>query len=165
MSSRPFPVVRSNSFPERVLDNGETSEKSSRSLSYSSPSGNVTVQRSTSTDSVKTLEEEGLPSLCRVNALGFGDVGTPDTLEQPDSRCDNGQETLSNLIVVAGGKDCDEYQLRWDSVPQSALANSEEQSFSAWMDGGHPPCSFEKAENGQHSLVRNLRDKFQKSYT
>ncbi|XP_051723390.1 pleckstrin homology domain-containing family G member 3 isoform X3 [Ctenopharyngodon idella] len=175
-SSRPFPVGRSYSFPERVLDNGGKSEKSgaSRSLSCSSSSCIVPVQRSTSTDSAcssKTLEAEDLPSLCRVNTLGF-DLGTPHALEQPDSCCDNGQDTLSNLIVVegaAGGEDSNEKQLRWDAVSQSelAMANSTEQNFSAWMDGGHPPCSFEKAENSQHSLVKNLREKFQNlsSYT
>jgi len=36
-----------------------------------------------------------------------------------------------------------------------------EQNFSARMDGGHPPCSFEKVENNQDSLVKNLRKKFQ----
>lgn len=171
-SSRLFPVSRSNSFPERVLDNRETSEKpgTSRSLSYSSSSCSV---RSTSTDSTcssKTLEAEGLPSLCRVNALDF-DAGTPHELEQPDSCCDIGQDTLSNLTVVeraAGGEDSNENHLRWDAVSQSelALTNSKDQNFSAWMDGGHPPCSFEK-ETSQHSLVKNLCEKFQNlnSYT
>ncbi|XP_048048112.1 pleckstrin homology domain-containing family G member 3 isoform X4 [Megalobrama amblycephala] len=172
-SSRPFPVSRSYSFPERVRDNGETSEKSgaSRSLSCSSPSCNAPVQRSTSTDSAcssKTLEAEDLPSLCKVNTLGF-DLGTPHALEQPDSCCDTGQDTLTVVERAAGGEDSNENQLRWDAVSQSELAmvNSTEQDFSAWMDGGHPPCSFEKAENSQHSLVKNLREKFQNlsSYT
>ncbi|XP_056107559.1 pleckstrin homology domain-containing family G member 3 isoform X2 [Rhinichthys klamathensis goyatoka] len=174
--SRPVPVGRSNSFPERILDDRETSEKSgaSRSLSCSSPSYSVTVQRSTSTDSAcssKTLEAEGLPSLCRVKTLDF-DVGTSHALEQPDDFFDPGLDTLSNLIVVeraARGEDSNENQLKWDAVSQSELAmsNSKEQNFSAWMDGGHPPCSFEKAENSQDSLVKNLREKFQNlnSYT
>ncbi|XP_067223522.1 pleckstrin homology domain-containing family G member 3 isoform X2 [Chanodichthys erythropterus] len=172
-SSRPFLVSRSYSFPERVRDNGEVSEKSgaSRSLSCSSPSCNAPVQRSTSTDSAcssKTLEAEDLPSLCRVNTLGF-DLGTPHALEQPDSCCDTGQDTLTVVERAAGGEDSNENQLRWDAVSQSeiAMVNSTEQDFSAWMDGGHPPCSFEKVENSQHSLVKNLREKFQNlsSYT
>lgn len=174
--SRPVLVSRSNSFPERNLDDGETSEKSgaSRSLSCSSPSYSVTVQRSTSTDSTcssKTLEAEVLPSLCRVNTLDF-DVGTSHALEQPDDFFDPGLDTLSNLIVVeraARDEDSNENQLKWDAFSQSelAMANSKEQNCSAWMDGGHPPCSFEKAENSQHSLVKNLREKFQNlsSYT
>ncbi|XDV43782.1 hypothetical protein PO909_012192 [Leuciscus waleckii] len=174
--SRPVLVGRSNSFPERILDDGETSEKSgaSRSLSCSSPSYRVTVQRSTSTDSTcssKTLEAVGLPSLCRVNTLDF-DVGTSHALEQPDDFFDPGLDTLSNLIVVeraARDEDSNENQLKWDAFSQSelAMANSKEQNFSAWMDGGHPPCSSEKAENSQHSLVKNLREKFQNlsSYT
>lgn len=174
--SRPVLVGRSNSFPERILDDGDTSEKSeaSRSLSCSSPSYSVTVQRSTSTDSTcssKTLEAEVLPSLCRVNTLDF-DVGTSHALEQPDDFFDPGLDTLSNLIVVeraARDEDSNENQLKWDAFSQSelAMANSKEQNCSAWMDGGHPPCSFEKAENSQHSLVKNLREKFQNlsSYT
>ncbi|XP_067310980.1 pleckstrin homology domain-containing family G member 3 isoform X2 [Pseudorasbora parva] len=171
-SSRPFPVGRSNSFPERVLDKERSG--TSRSLSCSSPSCIVTVPICTSmhsTCSSKTLDAEGLPSLCRVNTLDF-DVGTPHEPEPPDSCCDTGQDTLSSLIVVkraAGGEDVHANQLKWDAVSQSelAMANSKEQNLSAWMDGGHPPCSFEKAENSQHSLVKNLREKFQNlsSYT
>ncbi|KAK7153455.1 hypothetical protein R3I93_011387 [Phoxinus phoxinus] len=170
-STHPFPVGRSNSFPERFPDDGETSEKSGASRSLSC-SYSVTVQRSTSTDSTcssKTLEAESLPSLCRVKSLDF-DVGTSHALEQPDEFFDSGLDTLSNLIVVeraTRGEDSNENQLKWDDFSQSELANSKEQNFSAWMDGGHPSCSFEKAENGQHSLVKNLREKFQNlsSYT
>ncbi|XP_039518932.1 pleckstrin homology domain-containing family G member 3 isoform X1 [Pimephales promelas] len=172
--SRPITVGRSNSFPERILDDGETSEKSgaSRSLSCSSPSCSVTVQRSTSTDSTcssKTLDAEGLPSLCRVQTLDF-DVGTSHALQQPDDFFDPGLDQDTLVVERASrGQDSNENQLKWDAVSQSelALSNSKEQNLSAWIDGGHPPCSFEKAENSQDSLVKNLREKFQNlsSYT
>ncbi|XP_056332391.1 pleckstrin homology domain-containing family G member 3 [Danio aesculapii] len=162
-SSRFFPMGRSTSFPERFQDSGLEKSVASRSLSCSSPFCSFTVQRTTSTESAcsnKTLEGEGLPSLCRVNAVDFG-VGMPDTFEQPE-------DTLSaknNLILVeraTGGEEYNENQRsRLDAVSQDEMVNSKEQHFGAWIDGGHPSSLFEQAEHNQHSLVKNLREKFQ----
>ncbi|XP_050989725.1 pleckstrin homology domain-containing family G member 3 isoform X1 [Labeo rohita] len=174
-SSRAFPVGRSTSFPERALENRWERSGASRSLSCSSPFCNFTLQRTTSTDSTcssKTVESEGLPSLCRVNAFDFG-LGSADEHESLDRGCDAGQDE-NNLIVIerickakheeaelaTGRENSNENEQRWESVSQSehAMANSKEHNFSEWM---------EKAENGQHSLVKNLREKFQNlsSYT
>uniref|UniRef100_A0A9J8C935 Pleckstrin homology domain-containing family G member 3-like n=1 Tax=Cyprinus carpio carpio TaxID=630221 RepID=A0A9J8C935_CYPCA len=167
-SSHPFPVTRSTSFTERALEKGSERSRASRSLSCSYPFCNISVQRTTSTDSTcasKTLEGEGLPSLCRVNAFDFG-LGSTNAHEQLDRGCKAGQYE-NNLVVVericqvkheegdlaTGRENNIENQLS-----ELAMANSKEQNFSAWM---------EKAENGQHSLVKNLRERFQNlsSYT
>ncbi|XP_016377851.1 pleckstrin homology domain-containing family G member 3-like [Sinocyclocheilus rhinocerous] len=174
-SSHPFPLSRSTSFSERALENGSERSRASRSLSCSYPFCNISVQRTTSTDSTcssKTLEGEGLPSLCRVNAFDFS-LGSTNAHEQLDRGCNAGQYE-NNLIVVericqvkheegdlaTGRENNNENQLGCEGVSQSelAMANSKEQNFSAWM---------EKAENGQHSLVKNLRERFQNlsSYT
>lgn len=163
-SSRSFPMGRSTSFPEGFQDSGLEKSGASRSLSCSSPFCSFTVQRTTSTDSTcsnQTLEGEGLPSLCRVNAVDFG-VGMPDTFEQPE------EDTLSaknNLILVeraTGGEEYNENQRsRLDAVSQAEMLNSKEQQFGAWIDGSHPSPLFEQAELNQHSLVKNLREKFQ----
>ncbi|XP_016099780.1 pleckstrin homology domain-containing family G member 3-like isoform X2 [Sinocyclocheilus grahami] len=174
-SSHPFPVSRSTSFSERALENGSERSRASRSVSCSYPFCNISVQRTTSTDSTcssKTLEGEGLPSLCRVNAFDFS-LGSTNAHEQLDRGCNAGQYE-NNLIVVEricqikheegdlamGRENNNENQLGCEGVSQSelAMANSKEQNFSAWM---------EKAENGQHSLVKNLRERFQNriSYT
>ncbi|KAK2879210.1 hypothetical protein Q8A67_020001 [Cirrhinus molitorella] len=174
-SPRLFPVSRSTSFPDRALENRRERSGASRSLSCSSPFYNISVWRATSTDSMcssSTIESEGFPSLCRVNAFDFG-LGSTDAHEEPDTSCDNGQDENSLIVIeqidkgkneegsLANGTENDnENQLRWESVSQSehAMANNKEHNFSAWM---------EKAESGQHSLVKNLREKFQNlsSYT
>ncbi|XP_058605114.1 pleckstrin homology domain-containing family G member 3 isoform X5 [Onychostoma macrolepis] len=162
-SPRLFPVCRSTSFTERALETGSERSGASRSLSCSSPFCNITVQRTTSIDSTcssKTLEVEGegLPSLCRVDAFDFG-LGSTNALEQLERGCDAGQDE-NNLIVVESicKAKHEEDDLATVSQSELAMANSKEHNFSAWM---------EKAENSQHSLVKNLRDKFQNlsSYT
>ncbi|XP_016391695.1 pleckstrin homology domain-containing family G member 3-like isoform X4 [Sinocyclocheilus rhinocerous] len=160
-SPRPFPVGRSTSFSERALETESERSGASCSLSCSSPFCNITVQRTTSIDSTcssKTIEGEGLPSLCRVNAFDFG-LGSTNAHEQLERGCDAGQDE-NNLIVVE--RICkakhEEDDLAMVSQSEFAMANSKEHNFSEWM---------EKAENSQHSLVKNLRDKFQNlsSYT
>uniref|UniRef100_A0A671PU53 Uncharacterized protein n=1 Tax=Sinocyclocheilus anshuiensis TaxID=1608454 RepID=A0A671PU53_9TELE len=160
-SPRPFPVSRSTSFSERALETESERSGASCSLSCSSPFCNITVQRTTSIDSTcssKTIEGEGLPSLCRVNAFDFG-LGSTNAHEQLERGCDAGQDE-NNLIVVE--RICkakhEEDDLAMVSQSEFAMANSKEHNFSEWM---------EKAENSQHSLVKNLRDKFQNlsSYT
>ncbi|XP_073683583.1 pleckstrin homology domain-containing family G member 3-like [Garra rufa] len=172
-SPRSFPVSRSTSFPERAPETKWERSGASRSLSCSSPCYSISVWRATSPDSTcssKTIESEGLPSLCRVNAFDFG-LGSTDAHEELNASCD-GQDENSLIVVeridkvkheeadLATGKENDENQQRWESDLQSehAMANNKEHNFSAWM---------EKAENGQHSLVKNLREKFQNlsSYT
>uniref|UniRef100_A0A672KFU4 Uncharacterized protein n=1 Tax=Sinocyclocheilus grahami TaxID=75366 RepID=A0A672KFU4_SINGR len=160
-SPRPFPVGRSTSFSERALETESERSGASCSWSCSSPFCNITVQRTTSIDSTcssKTIEGEGLPSLCRVNAFDFG-LGSTNAHEQLERGCDAGQDE-NNLIVVE--RICkakhEEDDLAMVSQSEFAMANSKEHNFSEWM---------EKAENSQHSLVKNLRDKFQNlnSYT
>ncbi|XP_073683581.1 pleckstrin homology domain-containing family G member 3-like [Garra rufa] len=172
-SPRSCPVSRSTSFPERAPETKWERSGASRSLSCSSPCYSISVWRATSPDSTcssKTIESEGLPSLCRVNAFDFG-LGSTDAHEELNASCD-GQDENSLIVVeridkvkheeadLATGKENDENQQRWESDLQSehAMANNKEHNFSAWM---------EKAENGQHSLVKNLREKFQNlsSYT
>lgn len=162
-SSRFFPMGRSTSFPERFQDSGLEKSAASRSLSCSSHFCNLTVQKTTSTDSTcsnKTLEGKGLPSLCRVNAVDFG-VGMPDAFEQPEDI----PSAKNNLILVeraTGGEEYNENQRsRLDAVSQDEMVNSKEQHFGEWIDDGHPSFLFEQAEHSQHSLVKNLRDKFQ----
>ncbi|XP_052386188.1 pleckstrin homology domain-containing family G member 3 isoform X1 [Carassius gibelio] len=165
-SSRPFPVSRSTSFQERALENRSERSRALRSLSCSYSLCNISVQRTTSTDSTcssKTLEGEGSPSMCRVNAFDFSS-GSANAHEQLERGCNAGQYENNLILVericqvkheegdlVTGRENNIEYQL-------SERANGKEQNFSSWM---------EKAENGQHSLVKNLRERFQNlsSYT
>ncbi|XP_043088320.1 pleckstrin homology domain-containing family G member 3 isoform X4 [Puntigrus tetrazona] len=160
-SPRLFPVGRSTSFPERALETGSEKSGASRSLSCSSPFCKITVQRTASIDSTcssKTLEVEGLPSLCRVNAFDFG-VGSTNALEQLERGYNAGQDENNLIVVERICKDKNaEDDLSMVSQSELAVANSKEHNFSAWI---------EKAENSQHSLVKNLRDKFQNlsSYT
>ncbi|XP_026142435.1 pleckstrin homology domain-containing family G member 3 isoform X4 [Carassius auratus] len=157
-SPRPFPVGRSTSISERALETGSERSSASCSLSCSSPFSNSTLQRSTSMDSTcssKTLEGEGLPSLCSGNAFDSG-LGSTNAHEQLERGCDSGQDG-NNLVLETTclGKP-EEDDSAMVSQSELAMANSKEHNFSECM---------ENAENSQHSLVKNLRDKFQISNT
>uniref|UniRef100_A0A9J8AC18 Uncharacterized protein n=1 Tax=Cyprinus carpio carpio TaxID=630221 RepID=A0A9J8AC18_CYPCA len=151
-SPRPFPVGRSTSFSERAMETGSERSRASSSLSCSSPNCNITAQRTASIDSTcssKTLEGEGLPS--HGTAFDFSVVST-NAHERLEPGCDVGQDE-NNLVVerICKAKP-EEDDLAMVSQSELAMANSEEHNFSEWM---------ENAENSQHSLVKNLRDKFQ----
>ncbi|XP_052436599.1 pleckstrin homology domain-containing family G member 3 isoform X4 [Carassius gibelio] len=146
-SPRPFPVGRSTSFSERALETGSERSSASCSLSCSSPFSNSTLQRSTSIDSTcssKTLEGEGLPSLCSGNAFDSG-LGSTNAHEQLERSCDSGQDG-NNLVLETTclGKP-EEDDSAMVSQSELAVANSKEHNFSECM---------ENAENSQHSLVK-----------
>lgn len=160
-----LPVGRSISCPEPERS------KASRSSSPCS----FTMHRTANTDSTSTSSHM---NLCKVNSLDYN-LEPQHTFGQQDSCYHPGHQTspTENFIMVekicrvkqeetgmeTEREDGDESRLRWEQC-ERAMINSKEQDLMCALD---PPCSLEETENGQFSLVKNLREKIQNlsSYT
>ncbi|TRZ00528.1 hypothetical protein DNTS_013757 [Danionella cerebrum] len=148
-SSCLFPVIRSTSFPEKVLNNESKMSGVLRSLSCSSP-----LYRTTSTDlecSGKTLKGDPLPLLCRAEAFDFQ---VSEAFEEPES-C----KSKDLLLERTRDKSENESRPRVDVVLQSG---GKEEFLGGWINSRGPPTALlGKSERGPRCLVKNLREKFQ----
>nr|XP_055028932.1 pleckstrin homology domain-containing family G member 3 isoform X1 [Misgurnus anguillicaudatus] len=154
-----LPVGRSISCPEPERS------KASRSSSPCS----FTMHRPANTDSTSTSSNM---NLCKVNSFE-----TQHTFGQQDSCYHTAHQTspTENFIVVEKiclvkqeetgmeneREDDGESRLRWKQC-ERAMINTKEQDLMFALD---PPCSLKETEIGQLSLVKNLREKIQSSYT
>lgn len=181
--SRPNPqsvsINRSCSVPDRILEVGHNNPTACRSCSCSSPVCDRMDPHTTPTKDTTTTQStdkgpagQGVVKLCRSSSLEHM-VGPlhlkqqTDLTEIPRSYYLSGQATLPNenkVIIV-------ERIIKTENNGPAAEEKKEELHESQLMClDSDETCilrSFEKTENSRHSLVKNLREKFQNlsSYT
>lgn len=167
-------INRSCSVPEQILEVGLNNPTSRRtcSCSCSSPvcdrmDPHTSVDTATTHSTDKGAAGQGVVKMCKSSSLDH--MMGPLNLKQQTNHTDisrnyyiSGQATLPNenkIIVVE----------RFIKTENNVLAAGEEKKEQLYEDqlkclDSDETCrlrSFEKTENSQHGLVKNLREKFQ----
>ncbi|KAI5102135.1 pleckstrin-like domain-containing family G member 3-like [Silurus meridionalis] len=179
--SRPSPqlvsINRSCSVPEQILEVGRNNPIAHQSCSCSSPVNDPHTTQIKDTSTTHSMDKgpagQGVGKLRKSSSLDH--VVGPLHLKQQTNLADiqmnyyiSGQATLPNenkIIIVE----------RITKMENNGLGADEEKKYELHKDQlrcpdsaeTSMPGSFEKAENSQHSSVKNLREKFQNlgSYT
>ncbi|XP_037398081.1 pleckstrin homology domain-containing family G member 3 isoform X3 [Pygocentrus nattereri] len=179
--TQPLSVTRSCSVPDRILETALSDHKAQRSCSCSTPVyGSSTPTKATAASCYESQGPAGQTAtkLCKANSvdymmapLNLNYISGEDT--QPN---DNKVIIVERIIGEQSGEsgfageekkeETGENHLRWDpdlELPARIKDRNHDSRLQTWLDGSrtYPLRSLGKTETSQHSLVKNLREKFQ----